>query len=212
MNRDEHDLYHRSGINGLVSFTVNVTMAKQGKRPVPRIVQTVSPKVLADALNKRTKAELIQLIVAIAKSDIRVARELETELTLTPPHDVLVARVSAAIERATDVDEDLMNSNFDFDEQAYDEVRKGLADLIQQGQLDQAKKLALKLMKQGSYQVECSDEGLMTAELDQCLQPVIQAVRKAGGVQADRWAGEMQMADRVGFICSTELAQLRRPS
>ena len=64
-------------------------------------------------------------------------------------------------------------------------------------------------MKDGSYQVECSDEGLMNYEICQCLKPVIQAVKAAGGVEAAKWAGDMQKADRVGFICDKELAKLR---
>ena len=63
-------------------------------------------------------------------------------------------------------------------------------------------------MKDGSYQVECSDEGLMTDDISACLQPVIDAV-KAAGDDAAKWAFEMQIADRVGFICDKEFAQLR---
>ena len=64
-------------------------------------------------------------------------------------------------------------------------------------------------MKGGSYQVECSDEGLMTDDICQCLKPVIQAVKAVGGGEAAKWAGDMQTADRVGFICDKELAQLQ---
>ncbi|MFO0868834.1 MAG: hypothetical protein U0935_07760 [Pirellulales bacterium] len=67
-------------------------------------------------------------------------------------------------------------------------------------------------MKEGSYQVECSDEGLMADEISQCLNPVIRAVQKAGGQEAVKWAAEMQRADRVGFICEQELAKLRGKS
>ena len=67
-------------------------------------------------------------------------------------------------------------------------------------------------MKEGSYQVECSDEGLMADEISQCLNPVIRVVQKAGGQEAVKWAAEMQRADRVGFICEQELAKLRGKS
>ena len=70
----------------------------------------------------------------------------------------------------------------------------------------------LKLMKDGSYQVECSDEGLMTDDIRQCLKPVIQAVKAAGGIEAAKWAGAMRNADRVRFICDKELAELRGDS
>lgn len=66
-------------------------------------------------------------------------------------------------------------------------------------------------MKDGSYQVECSDEGLMTDEISDCLKPVIRAVKAAGGGAA-KWASDMQRADRIGCICDTELAELRGES
>jgi hypothetical protein len=64
-------------------------------------------------------------------------------------------------------------------------------------------------MKDGSYQVESSDEGLMTDEISDCLKPVIRAVKVDGGAEAAKWAFEMQIADRVGFIWDDELAKLR---
>ena len=64
-------------------------------------------------------------------------------------------------------------------------------------------------MKDGSYQVESSDEGLMTDEISDCLKPVIRAVKAVGGDEAAKWAIDMQIADRVGFICDDELAELR---
>lgn len=52
----------------------------------------------------------------------------------------------------------------------------------------------------------------MTDDISECLKPVIQAVKAAGGGEAVQWAGEMQQADRVGFICDKELAELRGKS
>ena len=40
--------------------------------------------------------------------------------------------------------------------------------------------LSLELMRKGSYQVEMSDEGMMTDEIVECLQVVIQALACAG--------------------------------
>lgn len=149
------------------------------------------------------------MILAIAQEHAVVVRELEGRLTIEKPVDLLVAEVSSAIDRATDFDERMMNHNFDVDWQAYADVQKGLAQLIELDRLADAMSLALKLMKDGSYQVECSDEGLMTDEIGQCLKPVIRAVKAAGGDAAIKWAGDMQTADRVGFICDKELAARR---
>ena len=160
-------------------------------------------------LHKRTKAELVAMILAIAKEHAVVSRELEDQLTIEKPVDLLVADVSSAIDRATDFDERMMNHNFDVDWQAYADVQKGLSQLVELSHLADAKSLAIKLMKNASYQVECSDEGLMTDEISQCLKPVIRAVKAAGGDEAVKWAGDMQAADRLGFICDKELAELR---
>ncbi len=165
--------------------------------------------LIEKALGKRTKAELIEIVMKVAKSHAAVARELEDQLGIEKPVDLLVANVSSAIDRATDFDEREINYNFDVDWQAYADVRKGLRQLVDLGLLEDAKLLAIKLMRDGSYQVECSDEGLMTDEIEDCLRPVIRAVRTSGGADVDKWAKEMQGADRVGFICDHELAELR---
>ncbi len=161
-------------------------------------------------LHKRTKAELVAMILTIAKEHSVVARELEDRLSIKKPVKLLVADVSSAIDRATDFDERMLNRNFDVDWQAYADVQKGLSGLVELGHLADAKSLALKLMKDGSYQVECSDEGLMIDEIRTCLMPVIRAV-KAGDIDgAVKWAGDMLTADRVGSICDKELKELRR--
>ncbi|NQT14033.1 MAG: hypothetical protein HQ582_14865 [Planctomycetes bacterium] len=178
------------------------------KKPCKRGKANPFP-LIEKALGKRTKAELIEMIVKMAKEHATFSRELEDQLCIERPADSLVANVSSAIDRATDFDERQMNYNFDVDWQAYADARKGLWKLIDLGHLEDAKLLALKLMKDGSYQVECSDEGLMTDDIEDCLRLVIRAVRTSGDADADKWANEMQETDRVGFICQHELAELR---
>lgn len=168
--------------------------------------------LIENELRKQTKAELAALLLGIAKEHVVVARELEDRLPIEKPVDLLIADVSSAIERATDFDERMINRNFRVDYQAYGETRKGLSRLVELGRLADAKSLALKLMKDGSYQVQCSDEGLMSDDICQCLKPVIQAVKAAGGEAAAQWAAKMQTADRMGCICEQELAELRGQS
>ena len=62
------------------------------------------------------------------------------------------------------------NRNFAYDDEAYHEVKRNLGRLIDAGQLRPAMQLALGLMKQGSYQVEMSDEGLMAQDIEDCLR------------------------------------------
>lgn len=186
-------------------------MVKKGSKKPRKLAKSDRFPLIETELHKRTKSELVAMIVTIARSHAAVARDLENQLTIEKPLDQLVADVSSAIDRATDFDKRLINHNFDVDEQAYADVRKGLAQLVEMGQLADAKSLALQLMKTGSYQVECSDEGLMTDEIVQCLKPVICAVKAAGGNEAVKCAA-MRAADRVGFICDRELAALRGQS
>lgn len=187
-------------------------MVKKGTKKPGKLAKCDRFPLIEKELHKRTKAELVAMILAIAKEHAVVTRELEDRLTIEKPVDLLITDVSIAIDRATDFDERMMNYNFDVDWQAYADVQKGLSQLVELNCLADAKLLALKLMKNGSYQVECSDEGLMTDEISQCLDPVIRAVKAADGDEAVRWAKKMQTADRVGFICYKELAALRGKS
>jgi len=165
--------------------------------------------LIEKALRKRTKADITCLVMTLAKNHVAMARDLETELVIEKPVALLVVDVSSAIDRATDFDERMINHNFDVDWQAYEDVKQGLEELIELGQLEDAKTLALKLMKDGSHQVECSDEGMMTDDIQDCLKPVIQAVQ-ADDKEAGKWAAEMLRADRVGFICEQELKQIEK--
>jgi hypothetical protein len=62
--------------------------------------------------------------------------------------------------------------------------------------------LSVELMKQGSHQVEMSDEGLMTSDIRECLIPVIQALQSANLPPGDglAWCQAMKESDRVGFV------------
>ena len=61
-------------------------------------------------------------------------------------------------------------------------------------------------MEKGSYQIECSDEGLMQEEIENCLRPVISAVAASSG-DSD-WAWDMLRCDGTGCICRQELTEL----
>ncbi|MBU0718940.1 MAG: hypothetical protein KJ749_11880, partial [Planctomycetes bacterium] len=63
--------------------------------------------------------------------------------------------------------------------------------------------LSLEQMAKGRYQVESSDEGLMTADIEVCFNPVLEALQKCHRPVAEviSWCAEMLKPDRVGFIC-----------
>ena len=177
---------------------------------VPR--ETASADRLARALAKLKKADLIEVIVEIARADRGIKRQLEMQFSVEAPPKELVAETRQAIADATDFDDREINYNFDYDYQAYSTVKRNLGRLIELGHLREAMQLSLELMKQGSYQIEMSDEGLMTDDIEACLQVVIRALKKSNLPDNDviAWCAAMAKRDRVGFICDTELQALRK--
>jgi hypothetical protein len=187
-------------------------MAKRSpKRAVPSSNQAVAEAELRHALTRRTKAELVDVLTELAQTDRGLLRQLTARFEVAAAPEDLVASTRQAIADATRFDKRDMNRNFSYDHHAYDEVKRNLDRLINEGQLRQALGLALELMKQGSYQVEMSDEGLMTEEIEDCLNVVIKALGKcdlpAGEVIA--WCSAMLKTDRNGFIASEALESLR---
>jgi hypothetical protein len=155
---------------------------------------------------------LIEVLVELAGDDRGILRQLDARFELEAPLKELVA-TRQAIADATDFDEREINYNFDYDYAAYSEVKRNLGRLIDLGQLRLAMELSLELMKQASYQVEMSDEGLMTDDIEECLQVVVQALQKSdlppGEIVA--WCQAMTKSDRVGFIYDREIQALQRP-
>ena len=66
-------------------------------------------------------------------------------------------------------------------------------------------------MKQGSYQVEMSDERLMTDDIEDCLSVVLEALKKCALPKDEvaTWCSAMLKNDRVGFIADKPLQSLR---
>jgi hypothetical protein len=182
------------------------------KRRPKKIIKTADvAKRLHKALAKRTKKELIDVLVELARDDRNVLRQLDARFELEAPPRELVLATRQAIADATDFDERDINRNFDYDYAAYDAVKRNLSRLVGLGQFRLAMELSLELMDQGSYQVEASDEGLMTEDIEECLKVVIQALRKCDLPASElvAWCRDMLKKDRVGFICEEDLKALR---
>jgi hypothetical protein len=163
-------------------------------------------ELLRARLKKMKKLDLVELTLCVAQEGKAYEWMLEQEVGLDKPVDLLVHDVEVAIDLATRVDERRLNYNFAYDSRAYDAVCRGLSQLIHKGGLEEAKALALKLMEKGSFQIECSDEGLMQEEIEDCLRPVIAAVAKSSGGR--EWAREMLQHDRIGCLCRRNLTEL----
>jgi hypothetical protein len=167
---------------------------------------------LRKALAKRTKGELIDVLVELAGADRNLLRQLDARFGLEAAPQELIGATRLAIADATDFDERDINHNFSYDDEAYEEVKRNLSRLIDLGQLRPAMELSLELMKEGSYQVEMSDEGLMTRDIEECLGVVLKALKKCDLPKDEKiaWCAEILRRDRVGFICDGELELLRK--
>ena len=148
----------------------------------------------------------------LTKSDRGIQRQLAARFELAATPRELLDATRRAICDATDFDEREINYNFDYDCEAYDEVKRNFCRLVDLGKLHFAMELSLEPMKAGSYQVEMSDEGLMPDDIEECLMVVIKALKKCDlpSDEVITWCSSMLAADRVGLICDRELKSLRQ--
>lgn len=167
---------------------------------------------LRKALAKRTKDELIDILVELTGEDRGILHRLAGRIELEAPFQEIAAATRQAIADATAFDKRDINRNFDYDYEAYGEVKRNLSRLVTQGELRLAMELSLELMKRGSHQVEMSDEGLMTQDIEECLAVVLQALKTCDLPSADvlAWCTQMAKSDCVGFISDQELEVLRK--
>ena len=181
------------------------------KKPVPSRTQSEPTTALRKALTQRKKTELVDVLLELAQADRGVLRQLTARFDVIAAPDELVAVTHQAIADATGFDERDINSNFDYDYEAYREVKRNLGRLLASGESRLAMQLALELMKRGSHQVEMSDEGMMTEDIEECLSVVIKALTKCDLPAAEviTWCTAMLENDRVGFIAREPLQALR---
>jgi hypothetical protein len=180
-------------------------------KPAPARKRPESTAELRPALARRTKAELVEVLLELAQANRGVLRQLTARFGVAAAPDELVDATRRAIADATAFDKRDMNRNFDYDDEAYREVKRNLGRLITSGQLRLAMQLALELMKSGSCQVEMSDEGLMTQDIEDCLTVVTKTLMKCDLPAAEiiAWCSAMLDNDRVGFIAQEPLQVLR---
>ena len=184
---------------------------RKPKKAAPASKRPESMAPLRRALSRRRKAELVDTLLELAQADRGVLRQLTARFDVAAAPDELVAATHQAVADATAFDERDINRNFAYDYEAHGEVKRNLGRLIGSGQLQPAMRLALELMKQGSYQVEMSDEGLMTQDVEDCLGVVLKALEKCDlpATEVIAWCSAMLDSDRVGFIARESLQSLR---
>jgi uncharacterized Zn finger protein len=189
-------------------------MPRRPARPskaAPSQQRSLPTSALRQALTRRKKAELVDVLVELADADRGILRQLTARFDVAAPPDELIAATRQAIVDATHFDVRQINRNFAYDYAAYSEVKRNLGRLIGSSQLRESMTLAQELMKRGSYQVEMSDEGMMTGDIEECLSVVIEALRTCDlpATEMIAWCSAMLENDRVGFIAREPLESLR---
>ena len=101
-------------------------------RPIFAVGSTVCGDRLRKALAKRTKDDLMDVLVELAREDRNILRRLSERFELEAPLEELVVATRRAIADATDFDERDVNHNFDYDDVAYSEVNRNLSRLVDQ--------------------------------------------------------------------------------
>jgi hypothetical protein len=184
---------------------------RKPRKPVSARKRPESTAGLHQALARQKKAKLIVVLLELAQADRGILRQLTAQFDVAATTEDLIDATHHAILDATDFDDRDINRNFDYDKEAYHEVKRNLSRLIASGQLRLAMQLALELMKQGSCQVEMSDEGIMTGDIEDCLSVIFKTLKK-GELPADEvlaWCSAMRANDRVDFIARQSLQSLQ---
>jgi hypothetical protein len=198
-------------VSGRTEVAIEAMPKHKPKKAILASKQPTSLEGLHRALSRQKKAQLVDVLLELAQEDHGVLRQLTARFDVAASSDELVAATRQAIADATYFDKRDINRNFDYDYQAYGEVKRNLGRLIASGQLRLTMQLSLELMKQGSYQVEMSDEGIMTEDIEDCLSVVLKSLAKCGlpGDEVIAWCSAMLDNDRVGFIAREPLQLLR---
>ena len=189
-------------------------MPKRRSRPTEPADPPVPIDTLSDlrkALLRRKKSELVEIVMELVQADRKLQRQLRVKLRVVPAPDERIAATQRAIADATAFDRREIGRNFSYDHAAYEEVRRNLRLLVGSGQLQPAMSLALDLMKRGSHQVEMSDEGLMTEDVESGLAMVLESLARSDlpATEVLAWITSMLKHDRVGFIARESLESLR---
>jgi DNA/RNA endonuclease YhcR with UshA esterase domain len=121
------------------------------RRPKKAVKTTNLAPRLRKALAKRTKDELLDVLVELAEEDRDIFRRLATRMELETPPPELAAATRQAIADATDFDERDINRNFSYDYEAYGEVKRNLCRLIDLRELHLAGKRIQVLGKLVEY-------------------------------------------------------------
>jgi len=166
--------------------------------------------LMEKALRKAPKETLVRLLLDWSENDVSAGWRIEGALQITKPIELLLHDLRRAIAIATQVDERKWNRDVPVDYAAYAEVRRLMGQMVSADAIAEAMEVAIEFMELASYQLECSDEGMMLEEIEEGLQPLLAALADYNSTQRALWAIQMQNADSVGSVCWKKLQEWSR--
>ena len=186
-------------------YAALVQAHEEAEREKNRLIEK-RRQLIAAALKRQRKQDLIEVLGKLCDANVHARWIIETHFAIAKPVEVILHDLREAIRLATKVDEQRLNDNFDFDYDAYAEVKRLFETLLALGALREAGDIAVQFMGDASHQIASSDEGMMLDEVKECLQPVLAAMKGMEVTERAAWAQRMQRADVVGFVCSDILS------
>ncbi len=162
-------------------------------------------QLIDKALRRVRKDTLIQLLSRLCDESIYARWCIEAELEISKPLDLILHDLREAIRLATDAGDEPVNNNLTTDWKAYAEVKRLMELLVSAGALNEAMEIAIHFMEEASHQIEGSDEGMMLEDVEECLQPVLDALENFDETQRSSWAFRMQRSDCLGVVCRERL-------
>lgn len=157
----------------------------------------------ARALNKKTKSELVTLLLEMAEKHQPVRDELLSKLDISSTSQTLISKtVSMEIDRASKEpgwQNHWRHEGFTPD---YSQVRSGLQQLFKAGRYDEIIELGKKLFRQGLLQIgQSNDDGETLAEIHDTLAIVFKALPKCSLADVDKMelAVDWELLDSYGL-------------
>lgn len=171
------------------------------------------PNEIGPFLNGKTKAELIELIHAIAQQHPEIAQALEDRRQLTSGNtQSLVTRLRREIQEIgyePGWQDYWRDGGYTPD---YSEIRMKLETLLEAGHPDEVLKLGRELITIGIRQVEVShDAGETAMEIADCMPVIVRALDRSSLDPTDKlnWALDAELKDQYE-VCSAFVEYLHR--
>ncbi len=153
-------------------------------------------------LQEHTKAELVELLLELAKTHGEVRQSLENRRSLTTGEIRKVLK-SIRSEIAALEEPAWESHHYGYQVRNTDRLKAMLQALVASGQVDAAVRLGPELLAAGTQALEYEHEGESTEAIGDCLDVLFQALDRSSLSPADRieWVLDMALADEYELCC-----------